>query len=87
MRHNQKPIKKHGFTSRLRQRASALKKIMDDNPCLIDTFYCIAYSNKAKIKVLGVSEATLKKYGAVHEKTVKEMADGARHFEDPTYGI
>lgn len=33
-------LKKHGITSRLRQRASALKKIMDDNPCLIDAFYC-----------------------------------------------
>ncbi len=50
-------------------------------------FSGVAYSNKAKIKVLGVSEATLKKYGAVHEETVKEMADGARRVAGATYGI
>ena len=37
----------------------------------------VTYSNKAKQKTLGVSKATLKKYGAVSEKTVKEMAKGA----------
>jgi len=50
-------------------------------------FSGVTYSNKAKIKVLGVSEATLKKYGAVHEETAKEMADGARRIADATYGI
>lgn len=37
----------------------------------------ITYSNKAKRKLLGVQKSTLKKYGAVSEKTVKEMAKGA----------
>ncbi len=50
-------------------------------------FSGVTYSNKAKIKVLGVSEATLKKYGAVHEETAKEMADGVRHIAGATYGI
>ncbi|MCJ7617725.1 MAG: nicotinamide-nucleotide amidohydrolase family protein, partial [Desulfobacterales bacterium] len=50
-------------------------------------FSGVAYSNKAKIKVLGVSEATLKEYGAVHEETVKQMADGARRVAGATYGI
>ena len=50
-------------------------------------FSGITYSNKAKIKVLGVSEATLKKYGAVHEETAKEMADGVRRVAGATYGI
>jgi nicotinamide-nucleotide amidase len=50
-------------------------------------FSGVTYSNKAKIKVLGVSEATLKKYGAVHEETAKEMADGARRIAGATYGI
>ena len=50
-------------------------------------FSGVTYSNKAKIKVLGVPEATLKKYGAVHEETAKEMADGARRIAGATYGI
>lgn len=50
-------------------------------------FSGVTYSNKAKIKVLGVSEATLKKYGAVHEETAKEMADGVRRIAGATYGI
>ena len=36
----------------------------------------ITYSNKAKRKILDVSKNTLKKYGAVSEQTVKEMAVG-----------
>ncbi|MBW2664410.1 MAG: competence/damage-inducible protein A, partial [Deltaproteobacteria bacterium] len=50
-------------------------------------FSGVTYSNKTKIKVLGVSEATLKKYGAVHEETAKEMADGVRRISGATYGI
>lgn len=37
----------------------------------------ITYSNKAKRKYLDVGKSTLKKYGAVSEKTAKEMARGA----------
>ncbi|HET8827768.1 MAG TPA: competence/damage-inducible protein A [Pelobium sp.] len=37
----------------------------------------ITYSNKLKVKVLGVSAHTLEKFGAVSEETVKEMAKGA----------
>ena len=36
----------------------------------------ITYSNKAKRKTLGVSKATLHKYGAVSGQTAKEMATG-----------
>lgn len=36
----------------------------------------ITYSNKAKRKSLSVQKSTLKKYGAVSEKTAKEMAKG-----------
>jgi len=42
----------------------------------------ITYSNKAKRKLLGVQKSTLKKYGAVSEKTVKEMAKGAALITD-----
>jgi nicotinamide-nucleotide amidase len=37
-----------------------------------------AYSNKIKIKVVGVSEETIKKYGAVSHEVAKEMARGGR---------
>ena len=36
----------------------------------------ITYSNKSKRKILDVSKATLKKYGAVSEQTAREMALG-----------
>lgn len=37
----------------------------------------VTYSNEAKVEMLGVSETTLKKYGAVSEETALEMAVGA----------
>lgn len=36
----------------------------------------VSYSNEIKHSVLGVSEETLKKYGAVSEQTVREMVSG-----------
>ena len=36
----------------------------------------VTYSNEAKQKILGVSEKTLKKYGAVSEQCAYEMAQG-----------
>ncbi len=36
----------------------------------------VTYSNEAKQKYLGVKASTLKKYGAVSEKVVREMAQG-----------
>ncbi len=37
----------------------------------------ITYSNEAKCKYLGVSQDTLKQWGAVSEQTAREMAEGA----------
>jgi PncC family amidohydrolase len=37
-----------------------------------------SYSNKIKMKVVGVKETTLKKYGAVSPQVAKEMAKGGR---------
>src|SRR3990170_6882256 len=37
----------------------------------------VTYSNLAKQQMLGVSEATLKQYGAVSEAVVREMVAGA----------
>lgn len=37
----------------------------------------ITYSNEAKNRFIGVSDATLEAYGAVSRQTAKEMAEGA----------
>ncbi len=37
-----------------------------------------AYSNEAKIKVVGVKEDTINKYGAVSSQVAEEMAEGGR---------
>jgi nicotinamide-nucleotide amidase len=50
-------------------------------------FSGVTYSNNAKISVLGVSKETIEKYGAVHEKTAQEMAEGARRIVGATYGL
>ncbi len=38
----------------------------------------VAYSNDAKVKLLGVGRETLARYGAVSEPTAREMAEGVR---------
>lgn len=45
------------------------------------------YANEAKIKLLGVSEATLADYGAVSEYTAKEMALGMRNLSGADIAI
>ena len=47
----------------------------------------IAYSNDVKMEILGVSSATLEKYGAVSEQTVTEMAVGVRNLLHTDYSI
>jgi len=42
----------------------------------------VAYSNEAKIALLGVKKATIEKYGAVSEQTALEMARGGRKLLD-----
>lgn len=37
----------------------------------------ITYSNRAKMDMLGVTNATLEQHGAVSEQTAREMAEGA----------
>jgi len=39
-----------------------------------------SYSNEAKIKVVGVKEDTLNKYGAVSHQVAEEMAQGGREL-------
>lgn len=50
-------------------------------------FSGVTYSNEAKIKVLGVLPETIERYGAVHEETAKEMAEGARRVSGADYGL
>ena len=50
-------------------------------------FSGVTYSNDAKKKILGVSAETINRCGAVHEETVKEMAQGARRIVGATYGL
>lgn len=47
----------------------------------------VAYSNEAKINLLGVSPDSLELEGAVSEKVVKEMANGARKKFNATFAV
>lgn len=50
-------------------------------------FSGVTYSNDTKIKILSVRPEIIEKYGAVHEETVREMAEGARKVARATYGL
>jgi nicotinamide-nucleotide amidase len=39
---------------------------------------CVTYSNPSKVRLLGVREDTLNKFGAVSEQVAREMAEGIR---------
>lgn len=54
---------------------SALTDIAGSSSVVDRSF--ITYSNDAKAEMLGVSRSTLKTYGAVSERTAREMALGA----------
>ena len=47
----------------------------------------VAYSNTAKIDILGVSETILKKHGAVSAETAEAMAQGIKHISGTDIGI
>jgi len=53
-------------------------------PCSSDYFKgsVVAYSNEAKVVLLGVKKTTLENYGAVSEQTALEMAQGGRKLLD-----
>jgi PncC family amidohydrolase len=46
-----------------------------------------AYANEAKVRLLGVSQATLDQHGAVSEETVLEMARGIRKAIQADIGV
>ena len=43
---------------------------------------CVCYANEAKVRFLGVRQATLERHGAVSRETALEMAEGARREAD-----
>ncbi len=47
----------------------------------------VTYGNASKVSVLGVSQKTLDRFGAVHEKTAEEMAEGVRRLSGADYGL
>jgi nicotinamide-nucleotide amidase len=62
---------------------------LTDVPGSSDYLICsvLSYSNDSKIKLLGVRKATLKKHGAVSERTAIEMAAGVRRISGADIGI
>jgi nicotinamide-nucleotide amidase len=47
----------------------------------------ITYSNALKVRLLGVSEETLERFGAVSRETAEEMAAGARQRAGSNYAV
>jgi nicotinamide-nucleotide amidase len=47
----------------------------------------VAYSNEAKVNILGVSTVALEKYGAVSSEVAKQMAEGARRALNADYAV
>lgn len=47
----------------------------------------VTYADRAKVKLLGVNPADIKKYGAVSEKVAKQMAEGVRKSSKTDIGV
>ncbi|MGI6513473.1 MAG: competence/damage-inducible protein A [Syntrophomonadaceae bacterium] len=64
-------------------------KMLTDIPGSSAVFWggVVSYSNEAKTRILGVSDETLKRYGAVSPETAREMARGMRNLAGSTFGI
>jgi nicotinamide-nucleotide amidase len=64
-------------------------KALTDVPGSSQWFECgyVSYSNAAKKRDLGVAVATLERFGAVSEQTVREMAEGALRVTAATVAL
>lgn len=64
-------------------------KLVTDLPGSSDLFWgsFVTYADDAKISVLGVRPETLETFGAVSQKTVEEMAAGARTRSGSQYAV
>ena len=66
-----------------------IESLITDNPGSSGYFLggVVSYSNKIKMKLLGVKASTLEKHGAVSEETVKEMVLGVQKLIGSDYAI
>ena len=64
-------------------------KLITDLPGSSEFFWggVVSYANEAKMKLLGVSESTLSRHGAVSPETAQEMARGIRERAGVDIGI
>lgn len=86
-----KRLRERGLTLSLAESCTgglAAKRITDISGCS-DVFMggCVTYANEAKMRLLGVSEETLERYGAVSELTAREMARGVRSSLGSDIGV
>ena len=65
--------------------ASTLTKYSGSSNCFDGSV--VTYANRIKHEWLGVSEDTLKRYGAVSKQTIKEMLQGALEISKANYAI
>jgi nicotinamide-nucleotide amidase len=66
-----------------------LSQMITDSPgasgALVEGF--VTYSNEAKMRTLGVTEAVLRAHGAVSEECARQMAEGARKATGATWAL
>lgn len=66
-----------------------ISSLITDLPGSSDFFRggVVAYDNEVKVRVLGVCEETLEKYGAVSSQTAEQMAAGVRKLMQASIGL
>ena len=65
--------------------ASKITKLQDASMYFLGSI--VSYSNEMKMKILKVSEKTLKEKGAVSKETIKEMLDGLFQISKADYAV
>jgi PncC family amidohydrolase len=84
-------LREHGLTIAVAESASGglLSHLITNIAGSSDYFKgsVVAYNNDIKVRVLGVSRKTLKRYGAVSYQTAEEMAQGVRRLMNANIGL